>query len=80
MRVDLNGNRVEVAEGMRLIDLVRSHLGGAASSDGDRASETPIAPGVAVAVNSEVVPKSRWSETVLKSGDRIEIVGASQGG
>ena len=34
----------------------------------------------AVAVNFDVLPKSRWAETVLKSGDEIEIITPRQGG
>jgi len=36
--------------------------------------------GIAVAVNGKVVPRAAWSETALRVGDRIEIVGARQGG
>lgn len=36
--------------------------------------------GVAAALNEAVVPRSSWSETVLGSGDRIEILTAVQGG
>jgi sulfur carrier protein len=34
----------------------------------------------AVAVNQSVVPRARWAETVLKDGDRIEILTPRQGG
>jgi sulfur carrier protein len=34
----------------------------------------------AVAVNYDVLPKSRWAETQLKSGDEIEIITPRQGG
>jgi sulfur carrier protein len=34
----------------------------------------------AVALNYDVVPKSRWRETPLKSGDEIEIITPRQGG
>jgi sulfur carrier protein len=37
-------------------------------------------PGIAVAVNGEVVPRSTWSTTTLDDHDRIEVLGASQGG
>lgn len=40
----------------------------------------PSPRGVAVAVNGEVVPKSRWASTRLTAGDRIEIVTAAAGG
>ena len=36
--------------------------------------------GIAVAVNGEVVPRAAWAETSLRSGDRVEIVRARQGG
>ncbi|WP_291849096.1 sulfur carrier protein ThiS [Bradyrhizobium sp.] len=34
----------------------------------------------AIAVNYNVLPKSRWAETTLKHGDEIEIITARQGG
>ena len=34
----------------------------------------------AVAVNYDVLPKSRWAETALKNGDEIEIITPRQGG
>jgi sulfur carrier protein len=34
----------------------------------------------AIALNYDVVPKSRWAETQLKSGDEIEIITPRQGG
>jgi sulfur carrier protein len=36
--------------------------------------------GVAVAVNSEVVPRSAWARTPLTAGDRVEVLQAAQGG
>ena len=34
----------------------------------------------AIALNYDVVPKSRWAETQIKSGDEIEIIAPRQGG
>jgi sulfur carrier protein len=34
----------------------------------------------AIALNYDVVPKSRWAETMLKAGDEIEIITPRQGG
>ena len=34
----------------------------------------------AIAVNYDVLPKSRWAETMLKAGDEIEIITPRQGG
>ena len=35
---------------------------------------------VAIEFNGEVLPRTRYSETTLGEGDRIEIVGFVQGG
>jgi sulfur carrier protein len=40
----------------------------------------PAGPGIAVALNGEVVPRSAWATTGLGAGDRLEVLGASQGG
>jgi len=66
--VELNGDRVELAEGASVTDAV-----GAAGADSGRR-------GVAVAVDGEVVPRSGWSETRLREGQRVEVVEAIQGG
>jgi sulfur carrier protein len=34
----------------------------------------------AIAVNYDVVPRSRWAATPLKSGDEVEIITPRQGG
>ncbi len=44
----------------------------------DRHRDSPR--GVAVARNEEVVPRSRWDDTVVAEGDRFEILTAAQGG
>lgn len=36
--------------------------------------------GMAVAVNGEVVPRSRWPATKLSDGDQVEVLNAVQGG
>jgi sulfur carrier protein len=36
--------------------------------------------GVAVALNDAVVPKSNFAATILKEGDRLEIIHATAGG
>jgi sulfur carrier protein len=33
----------------------------------------------AIAVNYDVLPKSRWAETAIKNGDEIEIITPRQG-
>ena len=34
----------------------------------------------AIALNYDVLPKSRWAETPIKNGDEIEIITPRQGG
>ena len=34
----------------------------------------------AIALNYDVLPRSRWAETALKNGDEIEIITPRQGG
>ena len=34
----------------------------------------------AIAVNYDVLPRSRWAETPIKNGDEIEIITPRQGG
>ncbi len=34
----------------------------------------------AIALNYDVLPKSRWAQTALKNGDEIEIITPRQGG
>ena len=37
-------------------------------------------PGVAVAINDDVISTSKWKNIKLKQNDRIEIIRAVQGG
>jgi sulfur carrier protein len=68
MIVELNGDRVELAEGASVSDAV-----GAAGADSGRR-------GVAVAVDGEVVPRSAWEGRRLREGQKVEVVEAIQGG
>ena len=42
--------------------------------------ELDYAGHVAVAVNFDVVPRGRWADAALKTGDAIEIITPRQGG
>ena len=48
------------------------------------AAVAEVAPGprrgIAVAVDGEVVPRAAWEETPVRSGARLEVVQAVQGG
>ena len=66
MRVTVNGVEQALAPGTTVAAVAASVL--------DRPR------GVAVAVNGDVVPKSKWGTTPLAEGDRLEVVTARQGG
>jgi sulfur carrier protein len=68
MRLRLNGEDVDVPEPMTVEGLLR-HLG-----------RDPGVPGVAVAVNAEVLAIQAWGERALRDGDRVDIVVAVGGG
>ena len=65
MRVTVNGEQREIRS-MRL-DALLSEL----EYEGTH---------FAIALNYDVLPKSRWAQTSLKSGDQIEIITPRQGG
>ncbi|MGH7244139.1 MAG: sulfur carrier protein ThiS [Phycisphaerales bacterium] len=66
MKVEVNGDSVEVPEGSTVIDLVgRFNLASAP---------------YAVELNREVLPRARHREQTLVEGDRIEIVTLVGGG
>jgi sulfur carrier protein len=64
--VHVNGEALDVDDSLALGALV------------DEAAGTRR--GIAVARNGDVVPRSRWDETTVTADDRIEILGAAQGG
>ncbi len=66
MLVSVNGGPDHVPDGTTVDDVV-VRLGRGKS-------------GLAVAVNDEVVPRSRWASTALQAGDRVEVLTAAQGG
>jgi sulfur carrier protein len=65
MRVTINGEQRDIAASR--VDALLSEL----DYEGTH---------FAVALNFDVVPKSRWAETELKAGDEIEIITPRQGG
>ncbi|MCX4389452.1 sulfur carrier protein ThiS [Micromonospora peucetia] len=66
MELTVNGAGRSLPGGSTVTDLVR------AVTDQRR--------GLAVAVNGEVVPRTGWPATVLRDGDRVEVLSAAQGG
>lgn len=68
MRIELNGEGLELPEGATLVDVVAE----AGAGDGAR--------GVAVALDGEVVPRGAWERTQLREGQAVEVLAAIQGG
>jgi sulfur carrier protein len=66
MQILLNGQAHETTDDASVADLVRSLS--------DRQT------GIAVALNSAVVPRSSWPSTPVAAGDRVDVVTAVQGG
>jgi sulfur carrier protein len=65
MRVTVNGEAREIRSSR--IDALLSEL----EYEGNH---------FAIALNYDVLPKSRWAETPIKTGDEIEIITPRQGG
>jgi sulfur carrier protein len=66
MQIHVNGNPTQVMEPCTLADLIATL---------DLAGRR-----LAVEVNEELVPRSRFAEQVLAPGDRVEIIHAVGGG
>lgn len=66
MRLKVNGEERELPPEISVRDLL---------------SELKVAaPRIAVEINRHIVPKARYSETALREGDCVEIVGFVGGG
>lgn len=66
MQIVVNGEPAEVSDSLSLAELVTSlRLGGQR---------------LAIELNGDIVPRSRWPEVRLSAGDRAEIVRAIGGG
>ncbi len=66
MQIYVNGTPKEVGDGLRVAELIElEQLGGKR---------------IAIEVNEELVPRSRFAEHTLAAGDRVEVVAAIGGG
>lgn len=66
MQITVNGQSRAIADGFTVADLLK---------------ELAVAvPHVAVEVNRDLVPRTRHAQTVLKSGDALEVVTLVGGG
>ena len=69
MMVLINGTATEIADGTTVAEIVERL--------GPRGARRT---GVAVARNGEVVVRGEWDSTKLRQDDRVEVLGAIQGG
>ena len=66
MQLTINGEKREIKESKNLADLIK---------------ELDIqAPNFAMALNQQVVPRSKYNSTTIKENDKVEIVHAVGGG
>ncbi|SNS65229.1 sulfur carrier protein ThiS [Pseudomonas segetis] len=66
MRIQLNGEPLELADGQTVAGLI--------------AQLDLVGRRVAVELNLDIVPRSQHASTVLAEGDRVEVVHAIGGG
>ncbi len=78
IRITINGKPQAVAIDSTVGDVVSSEIGRTLHPDGRTQDGRRL--GIAVAKNSEVVPRSRWFSDLLADGDIVELVTATQGG
>ncbi|MGO3362045.1 MAG: sulfur carrier protein ThiS [Corynebacterium sp.] len=71
MNITVNGTDHDYPENTTLAGLIGEVTGHDPDSD---------QLGVAVALDSGVVPRSRWATTTLTGGTQVEIITAMQGG
>ena len=68
MNIKVNGETKSVSSGLTLQQLLL-HL-----------EIDPTRPGIAIAINQEVVFRTEWEETEIQPDNEIEIIRAAQGG
>lgn len=76
--VTVNGEHYALDDGASITTLVARVTGRELDPSGQAVDGRKL--GVAVARNSEVVPRSLWAATALADGDQLELVTAVQGG
>ncbi len=68
MNIQINGKDREIRNNLNITELLKE-LG-----------FNPEQPGIAVAVNREVIPKTDWDKTIIHEDNEVEIIRAVQGG
>ena len=68
MKININGEEKSIVQDINVYDLlIMMEL-------------DPKQSGIAVAIDREVIPKSKWKSFVLDEGSDVEIIRAVQGG
>ena len=67
MEIFLNKNKIEVGKNLTLLDVLT-------------VNGLHQKTGIAVAVNSLVIPKNKWINTKLNANDNIMVITATAGG
>ncbi len=68
MDIKVNGETKEVSPGLNLHQLLLD------------LEIDPSRPGIAVAIDQEVIPRTQWEEVKIQPDSEIEIIRAAQGG
>ena len=68
MNIKVNGETKEVSPGLTLHQLLLD------------LEIAPSRPGIAVAIDQEVIPRTQWEEVEIQPDSEIEIIRAAQGG
>ena len=68
MNIKVNGETKEVSPGLILHQLLLD------------LEIDPARPGIAVAIDQEVIPRTQWEDTEIQPESEIEVIRAAQGG
>ncbi len=68
MHILVNGEDKKVQPNLNIMELIK------------QLNMNPLKSGIAVAVDREVIPKSKWETFILEDGSVVEIIRAVQGG
>ena len=68
MNIKVNGETKEISPGLTLHQLLLD------------LEIDPARPGIAAAINQEVIPRTQWEETEIQPESEVEIIRAAQGG
>jgi len=67
MDITLNNQNISIADNETLESILKSN-------------QLLDKKGIAVAINSSVIPKNKWNETKLNNNDKIMVITATAGG